>query len=36
VLFDQTVPARQENQKWRKELSDCAAMDDQPLMHDPF
>jgi hypothetical protein len=36
LLFDQTVAACQENQKRRQELSDCAAMDDQPLMHDPL
>jgi hypothetical protein len=36
VLFDQTVAACQENQNGREKFSDSAAMDDQPLMHDPL
>jgi hypothetical protein len=36
LLLDQAFSPREENQKRRQELSDCAAMDDQPLMHDPL
>jgi hypothetical protein len=36
LLLGQTFSPCEKDRKRRQEFSDCAAMDDQPLMRDPL